>query len=487
MRSPTLSFVIPVYRKPVAIFEKCLDSLFDSSLKDIEVICVFDGSDPVLEDVAKKYKKVKSLVIEHGGAPKARNAGAELATGKYISFWDADCFAAPDMASRWIEEFDTTDADFVYSGYAFDDEQGGYASEPFDAYSLQCGNFIASMFPIKREKAPKWDESLKAGQDWDFWLTAVDNGCKGSFIQGYGFKTPLPNKGDISYDGWSSENRENTIKTIKDKHGIEKRDLAVVSERHFLKALHIAKLLKADIIKSTSSDLSNYRMVLNLGYGPYIRFPGAKEDTVKINYWMPWDIDCLFEIAYRTAKTTIDLAKKEVTHHLVPDFLCQKRLKELGIEAEILALPTDIDELETTLPEDFKVLIDADDAHLPILKDIPEALPHIKIDALDRSADIKQYSMLLSFYKHPTVDEGIKRFLLNGRHVASNVQAEYCGYVDMDAQHKDFKNELINRILDARTKPFNKVAQEYYSKVVDPDRFTKKIESFRKIELAVVA
>ena len=105
-KEPVLSFVIPIYKKPPEVFEKCLDSLFDMSVKNIEVIAVFDGSDAELERVLNRYSRVKKVVIEHGGAPKARNAGFKESTGRYVSFWDCDTFAKPEMAKVWLDTFD---------------------------------------------------------------------------------------------------------------------------------------------------------------------------------------------------------------------------------------------------------------------------------------------------------------------------------------------------------------------------------------------
>ena len=479
-KEPLFSFVVPVYKKSPEIFEQCLASLMDQSLKEIEVICVFDGEDKELEEVAKRFKKVDCYTIEHGGAPKARNYGTSKAKGKYVVAWDCDTVAKPEMASRWLQEFEATGADFVYSGYEFSQDRGGYPSEQFDAHSLTCGNYISTMFPIKREKAPKWDESLKAAQDWDFWLTAVENGCRGSYIEGAGWITEPSTGGSISYDGWSPEKRDETIRIVKEKHGIPDRQIAVGSYRHFFKALHLAKMLDGDILKNRGEDLSKYKLILSLGMGDYFRFYGAGSDCIKIQYWMPWDIDCLYAIAHKTARQTIALANTSVTYNFCNEITSKKRLEDLGIKADILPLPTEVDGLEESLPEKFKVLIDCDKAYRPIVADLPRALPHLQIDFVDTMgnvASIPEYSLLISFYENPGVDESIRRFLLHGRNIISNVQAPFCGYIDMTLKHVDFKNEMINRIIDAKNLPFNKKGQDYYRNLVDPKKFIAKLGS----------
>jgi glycosyltransferase involved in cell wall biosynthesis len=478
-KEPVLSFYLPVYKKPPEVFEKCLESLFDMSFKDIEVICVFDGPDAELESVARRYP-VQSQVIEHGGAPKARNVGFAMTKGSYVVAWDADCYAKPEMASMWMETFDRNpDAAFVYSGYEFANEMGSENSEQFDVYSLQCGNYIASMFPVKREFFPGWDESLKAGQDWDFWLSVVEKGGKGIFIQGYGWLTEPSLRGSISFDGWSPERRDETIRIVREKHGIKQREIGIYGTQHYMKALHIAKLLDADILKGSGPSIDKYNLLINLGYSPMIRMQGARKDAVRIQYWMPWDIDCLYGISHRSAVDTVENAKKEVTYHFCNEIVSKKRLssKYIGIDAEIVPLPTEIDNLEGMLPppDDFRVLIDVDKAYQPIVKDLEKDLPYIPIDTLAHAADITKYSMLVSFYEHPTVDEGMRRFLLNGRNLISNVQAPYCGYMDMEVGHPEFRKELFTRIRNARGLPFNKEAQDYYSQIVDPNKFKEKV------------
>lgn len=480
-KQPLLSFIIPVYKKKPQVFERCLKSLFEMSYKNIEVICVFDGADPELQKLASKYKTTE-VVIEHGGAPKARNAGFPISKGEYVSFWDADCYAKPDTAKMWMDTFKQhPDLDFVYSGYEFTGGEGGVSGEMFDAYLLQCGNFIATMFPMRRSVFPGFDESLKAAQDWDLWLTVVERGGKGHWLEGYSFITERPDENSISGKGWSDASFEETIRIVKEKHGIPNRDIVVGSSMHKVKGLHLAKLLNADFVQFPSWRPHKYKCVLNLGFGEDIRFRNAPPDCVKLQYWMPWDIDGLEGIPYRSSIKNIRNALKEVDVHLCNEIVSQKRLRNLGIEegkgipAEIIPLPTEIEDLETELPKEFRVILDIHDTYRPIFKDVKTTLPYIQMDELEFAADIRQYSLLLSFYPHPTIDEAIRRSLLNGRRVISNVKAPYCGFIDLEVGFGAFKDTIIQAVRDARYAKFNKEAQDYYRKMVDPDKFKNAI------------
>jgi glycosyltransferase involved in cell wall biosynthesis len=484
---PLLSFVVPVYKKTSQEFTRCLTSLFDMSYKNIEVICVFDGADEELQAVASRFK-VQSVVVEHGGAPKARNEGFRHSKGELVSFWDADCYAKPEMARMWVETFRRNpDAAFVYSGYEFTGERGGVPGEPFDFYSLQCGNYIATMFPMKREVFPGFDETLKGAQDWDLWLTIAEQGHKGVWIEGFGFVTEPPSRGSISYDAWSDEKYDATVGRIKEKHKIPNRDIVVGSISYHVKALHIAKMIGADYKQAPSWRKHNYRMVINLGYSTEILFENAPAGCKKVQYWFPWDITAFEAVEYRKVVTTLRRVQNDGIINLCNELFSQKRLADLGIEAEILPLPTEITDTETKLPEEFRVLLDIDNAYGPVIKTIRQDMPYINFDVLEGAADITHYSLLLSFQKYPTVDEGIRRFLLNGRNVISNVQAPYCGYIDVEVDYSAFKEELINRVRAARDLPFNAEAQEHYKKIVDPEKFRSRIAELGKPVLEVVA
>ncbi len=91
---PKVSIVVPIYNKE-KILHKCLDSLVNQTMRDLEIILINDGSTDSSEIVCLDYvKKYPNLVqyhaFENGGVSKARNRGIDLASGEYIGFVDSD-------------------------------------------------------------------------------------------------------------------------------------------------------------------------------------------------------------------------------------------------------------------------------------------------------------------------------------------------------------------------------------------------------------
>lgn len=90
---PLVSVIIPVYNVEKYLRE-CLDSLINQTLKDIEIICVDDGSTDSSLDILNEYKAKDNRFIiltqKNLNAGVARNNGLKVATGEYLSFLDSD-------------------------------------------------------------------------------------------------------------------------------------------------------------------------------------------------------------------------------------------------------------------------------------------------------------------------------------------------------------------------------------------------------------
>ena len=88
-----VSIIIPVYNCETYL-EQCIKSVFRQSIKDLEIICINDGSTDSSVEIIEQLQKEDGRIIlyhqENQGAGAARNLGIRKAEGKYIAFLDAD-------------------------------------------------------------------------------------------------------------------------------------------------------------------------------------------------------------------------------------------------------------------------------------------------------------------------------------------------------------------------------------------------------------
>ncbi len=117
---PKVSVIVPVYNVEKYLPE-CLDSLINQTLRDIEIICVDDGSKDnslqILNEYARKDNRIKVIHKENGGLSSARNAGIEIAIGKYLAFVDSDDFVDTNTYERTYDEVEKNNADILCFGW----------------------------------------------------------------------------------------------------------------------------------------------------------------------------------------------------------------------------------------------------------------------------------------------------------------------------------------------------------------------------------
>ena len=116
MENPKVSVIIPCYNAE-RYLPHCLDSLTAQTLRDLEIICVDDGSvdstPDILRQYARKDSRITVLIQENKNAGNARNNGLRIARGEYLSFLDADDFFEPEMLEQMVMSADRYQADFT--------------------------------------------------------------------------------------------------------------------------------------------------------------------------------------------------------------------------------------------------------------------------------------------------------------------------------------------------------------------------------------
>ena len=122
MSNPKVSIVIPCYNVEKYL-KQCLESVVNQTLKEIEIICVNDGSKDstlsLIQEFANTDDRIKVISQENGGYGKAMNNGFSNATGEYIGIVESDDFVDPDMFEKLYIEAAKNDLDVVKSSFYF--------------------------------------------------------------------------------------------------------------------------------------------------------------------------------------------------------------------------------------------------------------------------------------------------------------------------------------------------------------------------------
>ena len=112
-----VSVIIPMY-KVEEYLRECLDSVVNQTLKEIEVLCIDDGSPDRSAEIASeyvsKYSNFKLIRKENGGQSSARNLGIEVASGEYVYFLDADDYIDAQMLEKLYQRASEGALDIIY-------------------------------------------------------------------------------------------------------------------------------------------------------------------------------------------------------------------------------------------------------------------------------------------------------------------------------------------------------------------------------------
>lgn len=118
---PKVSVIVPIYNVENYI-EKCLETLVNQTLEDIEIILVNDGSKDNSEVIVKRFlknypEKIVYLEKENGGLSDARNYGIPYAKGEYVAFLDSDDYVEKDMYEKMYTLAKKENSDMVQCNF----------------------------------------------------------------------------------------------------------------------------------------------------------------------------------------------------------------------------------------------------------------------------------------------------------------------------------------------------------------------------------
>ncbi|WP_049895883.1 glycosyltransferase family 2 protein [Oribacterium sp. NK2B42] len=127
-----VSVIVPVFNNERTL-QKCVDTIIQQTMDEIEIILVDDGStdgSPLLcDEISNLHDNIKVIHKENGGLVSARKSGLKEATGEYVGYVDSDDWIEPQMYERLYGIAQNHDVDMVSSGYIF---EGNYQSYEYD-------------------------------------------------------------------------------------------------------------------------------------------------------------------------------------------------------------------------------------------------------------------------------------------------------------------------------------------------------------------
>jgi len=186
---PLVSIIMPVYNYGKTL-DTALQSVFDQTYKNLEIIIIDDGStDPFTKLKLDNLKIPNTKIIrqKNGGPSKARNEGVKISTGEYILPLDSDDIMLPNYVEECINVI-TRDKNIspVYCDTIHEGQMRGMEKRPeWSKERLIQGPFIVNCSMFSREAFDSvggFDEDLKGWEDYDFWLRMMQEGYTGKRI-----------------------------------------------------------------------------------------------------------------------------------------------------------------------------------------------------------------------------------------------------------------------------------------------------------------
>ncbi|MBU4315078.1 glycosyltransferase family 2 protein [Patescibacteria group bacterium] len=181
MSKPLVSVIIPTFEH-ANVLTACIESVLNQTYKNLEIIVVDDGSTDNTREVLQKFaNKIQILTQENQGSNPARNRGWKQASGEYLIFCDADVVMKLNMIEKMYQALENNpQASFTYSAFKFGWKI--FHGINFDAKKLREHNYIHTTSLVRAKDFPGFDPQIRRLQDWDVWLTMLEQGKAGVLV-----------------------------------------------------------------------------------------------------------------------------------------------------------------------------------------------------------------------------------------------------------------------------------------------------------------
>jgi len=192
-----VSVIVPTFNYAEYI-TYCIDSVLNQTYRNIEVIVVDDGSTDDTQPILKEYgNRIRCIKKENAGLSAARNTGLDLAKGEYIQFLDSDDILKADSIEKRVACLKDKGADIVvcrnriFTSIEADHvvTKGSWmlSSKHLDEHLFNFNIAPPHAFMLRRcvtDEVGHFDVSLKACEDYDYWLRALYRGYLPAYCPG---------------------------------------------------------------------------------------------------------------------------------------------------------------------------------------------------------------------------------------------------------------------------------------------------------------
>lgn len=177
---PCVTIVLPTYNQ-AQYLPDTLNSIFDQTYRDFELVVVNDGSTDETANILRDYRRMFDFQLieqENQGLPTALNIGFGHSSGRYLTWTSSDNLLLPKMLETLVLELENyPSVGVVYSDWAFIDSEGRAISDfrtvDYDKDLLLGYNFIHCSFLFRKlcmDQVGGYDPNFIYGEDWEFWI-----------------------------------------------------------------------------------------------------------------------------------------------------------------------------------------------------------------------------------------------------------------------------------------------------------------------------
>lgn len=265
--NPLISIIIPVYNTDKEQLKKCMDSVCEQSLKNIEIIVVDDGSDEAnrkfMDNNFTSDCRVKIIHKINGGVSSARNMGLDRAVADYIMFVDSDDWIDKECCEKAYNTALSENADIVmwryikeYAGKSVEVHvypEGGlrfdYWKEQFNPFDMRLmGMCWMKLYKKTVINKMRFNEELTNGEDVEFNFRVFERMTSAVYI-------------DEPFYHYRQNDASAVRKYIKDMPDRYKRTLDIIEQD-----VRKSKRLKNHLARAYYSFVAISYLVLNMNY-----------------------------------------------------------------------------------------------------------------------------------------------------------------------------------------------------------------------------